>query len=66
MPPEKEESCANCIHCRICEVWYENEMQNASNYIENCFEPGIMRDLSEDDYRILKDYTDLKHRKEKD
>lgn len=63
MPPEKEESCAKCVHRRICEVWYENEMQKAWNYIEDCFEPRIMRDLTEDDFRVLIENTDLKRRK---
>lgn len=31
--------CKNCIHQRICEIWRSQERQNASCYVDDCFEP---------------------------
>lgn len=32
--------CENCIHERICVIWRANECQDASCYIEDCYEPA--------------------------
>lgn len=31
------ESCTNCVHKKICDLWSEQEMQRASCYSDHCF-----------------------------
>ncbi len=35
-PPIKE-SCSNCVHQKICDLWSEQEVQRASCYSDDCF-----------------------------
>ena len=34
----KKVECNGCIHKKICDLWVEEESQNASCYVENCKE----------------------------
>ncbi len=33
--------CQECIHERICAIWQSQECQNASCYVDDCFEPKL-------------------------
>jgi len=33
--------CENCIHERICVIWRATECQDASCYIEDCYESAV-------------------------
>lgn len=37
-------NCNRCIHSRICQLWEQSECQNASCYVEDCFEENITCD----------------------
>lgn len=57
----KKVECNGCIHKKICDLWVEEESQNASCYVENCketlqdiigYDVGRLSELVEESKRL--------------